>query len=101
MGRLSRQRQSRGYTATILDAIWKRDAEGRYLPFGPITAETDTYTCLHCEEIIDKPPFMSSTDEAIGAWCSVCNGTICRKPKCKRFHDIVSIEAERLGLSIA
>lgn len=41
--------------------------------------EIETFTCLHCSTVVDKPAFKSSTDDAIGAWCSCCDGPICLK----------------------
>ena len=44
--------------------------------FGSPT-EVDTFTCVHCQFVVDKIPFKSATDDAIGAWCSCCDGPIC------------------------
>jgi hypothetical protein len=41
--------------------------------------EIDTFTCLHCQQVVDKPPFKSATDDDIGAWCHCCNGPICHR----------------------
>ncbi len=47
--------------------------------------EVDTYTCCHCQQVIDKPPFRSATDDdrngkPIGAWCTCCDAAMC--PRC-------------------
>ena len=39
--------------------------------------ETDTFTCCHCSTVVDKPPFKSATDGAIGAWCTCCDAPMC------------------------
>lgn len=62
----SRQRKSRGYSI-ITDPAFARPQE------------TDTFTCLHCQQIVDKPPFKRATDDGIGAWCHCCNGPICMR----------------------
>lgn len=39
--------------------------------------EYDTFTCLHCQFVQRRKPFCSPTDEAIGAYCHMCDGPIC------------------------
>ena len=86
MARLLRQRQARGYTVGFQDSVWSRDAEGRTRISGNRYFEVDTYTCLHCQRIVDKPPFKCATDDGIGAWCYTCNGAICLHPECQVWH---------------
>ena len=46
-------------------------------PAKSLPEEGETYSCLHCGTVVDKPPFKSATDDGIGAWCHCCNGPIC------------------------
>lgn len=39
--------------------------------------ETDTFTCCHCQKVVEKPPRMGPTNEAIGAWCTCCDAPMC------------------------
>src|SRR5882724_5685517 len=41
------------------------------------TQEIDTYTCCHCNRLVDKPAGMSNTNDAIGAWCTCCDAAMC------------------------
>lgn len=62
-------RRSRGYSI-ITDPRFSRPTE------------VDTFTCLHCQQVVDKPPYKSATD--VGAWCHCCNGPICGTEWCLR-----------------
>jgi hypothetical protein len=48
-------------------------------PAMPRPEETETFTCCHCQQIVDKPPFVAATDEAIGAWCTCCDAPMCKR----------------------
>jgi len=39
--------------------------------------EVDTFTCCHCQQIVDKPPRVAATDGRIGAWCTCCDAAMC------------------------
>jgi hypothetical protein len=39
-------------------------------------SETDTFTCCHCNTVVDVPPKMSPAE--MGGWC-----VLCMKPVCK------------------
>lgn len=46
--------------------------------------EVDTFTCCHCQTVVDKVPFKAATDDdvngrPIGAWCTCCDAPMCRK----------------------
>lgn len=64
-------RKARGYLIT-------------YDPRYPLPHEIDTFTCLHCQQVVDKPPYKQPTDEVngvlLGGYCHKCNGPIC--PQC-------------------
>lgn len=50
--------------------------------------ERSTFTCVHCQTIVEVEPFCDPHD--VG-WCWHCNAPICDKPKC---HD-VCLHAEK------
>jgi hypothetical protein len=56
-------RKARGYLVTRQD--------------GKIINEVDTFTCCHCDKIVDTPPGKSATSDGIGAWCHCCNAPMC------------------------
>ena len=65
----------------------RRKARGYLITFDPRYAnplEVDTFTCLHCQEVIDKPPYKQPTDDVngrvLGGYCHKCDGPIC--PAC-------------------
>ena len=79
MAGIFRQRRSRGYQHEVWGGRWERRPEDGKLVIagGIVKNEVDTYTCLACQQVIEKPPFMQATDEAIGAWSYSLNGPIC------------------------
>ena len=64
-------RRSRGYLVTSAPDLSRAH-------------EVDTFTCLHCQQVIDKPPYKRPTDEVngvlLGGYCHKCDGPIC--PAC-------------------
>lgn len=65
---------------------WRR---GGYLRVGDPDGgsrhyEADTFTCRHCNRIVEVPPFASPTDS--GSRCSGCDSLICapcaRRKRC-------------------
>lgn len=58
-------RKARGYEIITDPALSKPD-------------ESDTFTCCHCQWVQRKPPFMGPTNEAIGAWCTMCDAPMCK-----------------------
>ena|SRR5271166_5781252 len=71
--------------------------------------EVDTFTCLHCQKVIDKPPYKQPTDDVLvngrpqllGGYCHKCDGPIC--PDCigkpcvpiEKWLEIVEKRSER------
>lgn len=65
----------------------QRKARGYLITFDPALAsphEIDTFTCCHCQTVVDKPPFKQPTDDvngvALGGYCHKCDAPTC--PKC-------------------
>ena len=46
------------------------------------STEVDTFTCCHCQLVVDRIPGKGATDDAIGAWCTCCNAPRCLQPWC-------------------
>lgn len=50
---------------------------GYGVTFGPDgLAETDTFTCCHCNVVVDVTPKMSPSD--MGGWCGLCSKAVCK-----------------------
>lgn len=43
------------------------------------TKEADTFTCRHCNRIVEVKPFCSPSDIEFGGQCKGCMGLICLK----------------------
>lgn len=41
------------------------------------TTEIDTFTCCHCQRVVDRVPFKGPTADGIGAWCHLCDAPMC------------------------
>jgi hypothetical protein len=60
----------------------QRKTRGAFIikdPALPCDQIVETFTCLHCQAVVDKPPFKSNTDDGIGGYCHKCNGPVCLK----------------------
>jgi hypothetical protein len=44
---------------------------------GGSVKETDTFTCQHCNKIVEVKPFCSPSDVEFGGQCKGCMGLIC------------------------
>jgi hypothetical protein len=62
--------------------------------------ETDTFTCQHCNKIVEVKPFCSPSDIEFGGQCKGCMGLICLscygKAECKPIEKWCE-EQERKG----
>jgi len=47
------------------------------------TCEIETFTCCHCQQIVDRMPGVVITSDApdgrraVGAWCTCCDAPMC------------------------
>lgn len=50
----------------------------------------ETFTCAHCQTIVDRIPARAITEDgpdgrkAVGAWCTCCDAPICLQPWCRK-----------------
>lgn len=42
---------------------------------GQADIERDTFTCQHCNTVVEVPPFRDAAE--VGGWCLVCQKLIC------------------------
>lgn len=49
--------------------VTNKDSDRRY--------ERDTFTCFHCQQIVEVKPFTDGTEN--GGYCSMCGKLICQR----------------------
>jgi hypothetical protein len=60
----------------------------------PGTIEKDTFSCPHCNRIVDVRPFASASES--GGWCGRCAKPIC--PECAKSGACIPLEKQLLAM---